>query len=93
MASSATGIREQGHSNGLDQDVLARIQHLDLSNNITNRSQEAVAHGGYSEVFTGLLTRDGNEPLGVAIKRLRFHVGEAKVKKASPSLTLLKRTY
>ena len=108
MASSTAGAREKGHSSSLDQDalacfdqdvldcidqnVLACIQHLDLSNNIAVRTREAFAYGGYSEVFTGLLLRDGNEPSVVAVKRLRFHVDEEKVKKARPSLNALKRS-
>ena len=74
----------------LDGDILARIQHLDLSNNITDRSREAVAYGRYSEAFTGLLHRGENEPLRVAIERLRFHVDEEKVKKVRPLLLFSK---
>ena len=86
MAFSAAGAREQGRSNSLGQDILARIQHLDLSDNITDRSRKSVAHGGYCEVYTGRLHRGKKERVHVAIKRLRFHTGEEKVMKARPSL-------
>ena len=79
-------------ANSLDQDVLAHIQHLDLSNSIIDTFRKAIAYGGDSEVFRGCLRRDESEPLDVAIKRLRFHVDEEKVKKARPSLNALKRT-
>ena len=66
----------------VDQVILSRIQHLDVTRNIEDRSPTSVAYGGYSEVFTGRLRRAGNERVDVAIKRLRFHVGEAKALKA-----------
>ena len=83
-SSSAAGAHEQGDSKSksIDQDVLARIQHLDVTEHITDRSQTTVARGSYSEVFTGLLHRVGDVQVSVAIKRLRFHTGEAKVMKA-----------
>ena len=70
----------------INQDVFFRIQHLDVTRNIEDRSQSSVAYGGYSEVFTGRLRRVGNERVDVAIKRLRFHVGEAKAVKARTRL-------
>ena len=85
MASSATSVRAQGDSKNINQDVLSRIQHLDVTEHITDKSQGTVAHGGYSEVFRGCLRRVGNGQVDVAIKRLRFHTGEEKVMKARPS--------
>ena len=81
---TAAAAREQGDSNSIDQEILSRIQHLDLTKNITDKSRRALAYGGYSEVFKGLLHKDGHKDVDVAIKRLRFHVDETKVKKASP---------
>ena len=66
----------------INQDVLSRIRHLDITNNIEDRNQTSVAYGGYSEVFTGRLRRFGDEKVDVAIKRLRFHIGETKAMKA-----------
>ena len=71
-------------SKAINQDVLSRIQHLDVTKNIQDRSRTSVAYGGYSEVFTGRLRRVGNERVDVAIKRLRFHVGEEKALKVRP---------
>ena len=70
----------------VDQVILSRIQHLDVTKDIVHRSQSAVAYGGFSEVFKGCIRRDGCGVLGVAIKRLRFHTGEEKVMKVRPSL-------
>ena len=87
MASSSTaGAHKQDGSKSIDQDVLSRIRHLDVTRNITDRSQKTVAHGGYSDVFIGRLRRGEKEQVHVAIKRLRFHTGEAKVMEARPSL-------
>ena len=86
--STSAAAREQGNSQGIDQEILSRIQHLDLTKNIIDRSQRALAYGGYSEVFKGILRRDGCTDADVAIKRLRFHVDETKVKKASPPVLL-----
>ena len=90
MASSATSVREQGDSKSISQDVLSRIRHLDVTANIINKSQETVAHGGYSEVFTGRLHRVRNNQMDVAIKRLRFHTGEKKAMKVRPLWSLQK---
>ena len=85
MASSSTATaREQGNSRSIDQDVLSRIQHLDVTKHIISRSQSAVAYGGFCEVFRGRLLLDEREHVDVAIKRLRFHVNETNVKKAGP---------
>ena len=78
-SSSAAGARGQ---KSIDKAILSRIQHLDVTRNITDRSQATIAHGGYSEVFSGCLRRVGNDQVDVAIKRLRFHTGEKKVLKA-----------
>ena len=80
--SSSSVAHVEGDSSHIDQGVLSRIQHLNLTEKITDRNQSAVAYGGFSEVFRGLLRRDGREPLEVAIKRLRFHVDETKIEKA-----------
>ena len=80
---SSTAARGPDDSLSVDQEVLSRIQHLDVTKDITGRSRSAVAYGGFSEVFRGLLSRDGHRHVDVAIKRLRFHVDEAKVNKAS----------
>ena len=85
MASSlAAGVR----ADGINQDVLSRVRHLDVTQNITDRSQKTVAHGGYCEVFTASLHRIGSDQVQVqvAVKRLRFHTGETKVMEAGPSL-------
>ena len=50
-----------------------------------------MAYGGYSEVFTGHLHRVEGK-VDVAIKRLRYHVGEAKVMEAGLSLLFQKIT-
>ena len=81
-SSSADGVRAQG----ITQGVLSRVRHLDVTQKITDRSRKTVAHGGYCEVFTGRLRRIGNDQVRVAIKRLRFHTGEAKVMEAGPTL-------
>ena len=83
-SSSVAGAREQDNPRSIDQDILSRIQHLNVTGNIVDRSQSAVTYGGFCEVFRGRLRQDGREHLDVAIKRLRFHVDEANVKKASP---------
>ena len=87
MASSAS---RQGDSKSINQDVLSRIQRLNVTGRITDMSQKAVAYGGYSEVFTGSL-RTGekmNGQVDVAVKRLRFHTGEEKVLEARPPLLI-----
>ena len=84
VSSSTATAREQGNSRSIDQDVLSRIQHLNVTGNVVDKSQSAVSYGGFCEVFRGRLRQDGREHLDVAIKRLRFHVDEANVKKASP---------
>ena len=84
LSSSVASVRERGDSRSIDQDVLSRIQHLNVTENITDRSQSAIAYGGFSEVFRGHLHRGGDVHVDVAIKRLRFHVDEEKVKKAGP---------
>ena len=84
MPPSAARAREQKDSRCIDQDVLSRIQHLNVTGNVVDRSQSAVTYGGFCEVFTGRLRQDGRDHLDVAIKRLRFHVDEVKVKKAGP---------
>ena len=84
VSSSTATAREQGNSRSIDQDVLSCIQHLDVTDNIVDRSQSAVAYGGFCEVFKGRLHRYGRKHLDVAIKRLRFHVDKAKVEKAGP---------
>ena len=81
-STSAAAVRRQ---KGIDKAILSRIQHLDVTANLTDKSHETVGHGGYSEVFTGRLHRVGNGQVDVAIKRLRFHTGEEKVLKARPS--------
>ena len=81
-SSSIAGAHKLDGSKGVDQDVLSRIRHLDVTAHITDRSQETVAHGGYCEVFTGRLHRVGYDQVHVAIKRLRFHVDETNVEKA-----------
>ena len=86
MASSSS--TEQDNPRSIDQDVLARIQHLDLSDKITGMGRSAVAYGGFCEVFRGRLLLDEREYLDVAIKRLRFHVNETNVKKAGPLVLL-----
>ena len=82
MASTST-VRARGKT--IDKAILSRIKHLDVTASLTDKSQETVAHGGYSEVFTGRLRRVGNGEVNVAIKRLRFHTGEEKVLEARPS--------
>ena len=82
--SSTARAREQGNPRSIDQDVLSCIQHLDVTDNIVDRSQSAVAYGGFCEVFKGRLRQDGRGHLDVAIKRLLFHVDEVNVKKAGP---------
>ena len=91
-SSSSTGARAQGHAKAIDKDVLSRIRHLDVTENITDRSRTTVAHGGFSEVFKGRLRKDGTErpEADVAIKRLRFHVNEEKIKEVRLILALLK---
>ena len=84
MSPSAARAREQKDSRCIDQDVLSRIQHLNVTGNVVDKSQSAVSYGGFCEVFKGRLRQDGREHLDVAIKRLRFHVDEVKVKKAGP---------
>ena len=85
----ADGSRKRANLS-LDQDVLLRIRHLNVTENITDRGQTTVAYGGYSEVFRGRLYKVGDGQVDVAIKRLRFYVDEAKVKKARPSFLFSK---
>ena len=85
MSSSAASAREQGDSKTIDQNVLSRIQHLDVTQHITDKSQKAVAYGGYCEVFKGCVRRVETGETDVAIKRLRFHTDEEKVLKVRPS--------
>ena len=87
-SSSAAGAREQSDLRGTDQDILSCIQHLNVTENIIDRSRSAVAYGGFCEVFRGRLRQDGRKHLDVAIKRLRFHVDEAKVEKAGSHFLL-----
>ena len=84
-SSSAAGVRAEG----INQDVLSRVRHLDVTRNITDRSRKAVAYGGYCEIFKGCLQRENDQML-VAIKRLRFHIGATKVMEAGPSLLSVK---
>ena len=89
----ACDVCEQVESKSFDPDVLSHIKHLDISKYITDKSPTAIAYGGFSEVFRGQLQRDSDEHehVGVAIKRLRFHVDESKVKKAGRFLISCKR--
>ena len=76
-------LRQVEHVNA-ERYILSRIQHLNVTDNIIDRSRSAVAYGGFCEVFRGHLRQDGCENLAVAIKRLRFHVDEEKVEKVGP---------
>ena len=76
----AFSSHEQSDSKSIDQDVLSRIQHLNVTERIIDKNRKAEAYGGYSEVFRGCLRRDGNVQVDVAIKRLRFHTGEKVLK-------------
>ena len=88
----AGNARAQSDSKSIDQDVLSRIQHLNVTKHIiTDSGQKTVAHGGYSEVCRGCLLRVGNEQVDVAIKRLRFHTGEEKVMKVHSSLLIAEK--
>ena len=84
MASTSTTAARGQKS--IDKAVLSRIQHLDVTADITGRSQRSVAYGGYCEVFKGCVRRVGEGQKDVAIKRLRFHTDEEKVLKAGSSL-------
>ena len=83
-SSSATNAREQCDSNSVDQDALSRVRHLDVMKDITYKCQSVAAYGGYSEVFRGRLRKGVNVHVDIAVKRLRFHVDEAKVKRVRP---------
>ena len=89
----ACDVCEQVESKSFDPDVLSHIKHLDISKYITDKSPTAIAYGGFSEVFRGQLQRDSDEHehVGVAIKRLRFHVDESKVKKAGRFLNIVQK--
>ena len=83
MTSSPSAPCVQASSKGIDRGILSLIQHLDITANVTYKSQSVAAYGGFSEVFRGRLRRDGHTKthIDIAIKRLRFHVDEEKVKK------------
>ena len=85
MASSTASTCEQDYSKIINQGILSRIQHLNVTELITDKSREAVAYGGNCEVFTGNLRRGVNGQVCVAIKRLRFHTGEERALEARPS--------
>ena len=92
MTPSATllNVQPDGKRKSFEKDVLARIQHLDISKDIIDKSSTATDYGGFSEVFRGQLRRDGLGVVDIAIKRLRFHVDEEKVKKASTLFAFLR---
>ncbi|KLO08493.1 kinase-like protein [Schizopora paradoxa] len=52
--------------------LLEGLRSIDLSNDIYDQTEHFHAHGGSSDVFKAKSRRHGN--IGVAVKRLRFHI-------------------
>ena len=67
----------------LDEAVLARLKHLDITDRIKSMSRNAIGHGAFSEVFRGSAALATRGVVNVAIKRLRFHLDSVDCKRVS----------
>lgn len=67
----------------LDETILARLKHMDVTNSIVSMSRNAIGHGAFSEVFRGSARVEERGEIAVAIKRLRFHLESVDCKKVS----------
>ena len=93
MSFPADNVHNSSESTAIDPRIFSHIQHIDVSNFITERSKLACANGSDSDVFRGRLCRDGREKKEVSIKRLRSPVnGKATYKVNSPLFAFLKRS-
>lgn len=64
----------------LDRIILSHLQRLDLYSRIIERSEHAIGHGAFSEVFKGKCCLESQGYVTVAMKRLRLGVavGDAR---------------
>ena len=77
----------------LDEAVLARLKHLDITDKIKSMSRNAIGHGAFSEVFRGSAALASRGVVNVAIKRLRFHLDSMDCKRGSSCHAAINRLF
>ena len=81
-SSSTTSPHEQTDPKSMDRSFLPIIQHLDVSKDIVYDERRMMHAGSFCDIYRGRLDGHRQTDVEIAIKRLRFHVGEAKALKA-----------
>jgi hypothetical protein len=72
-----------------DNSIWIHLQSFDLCGQLTARSNDAVGHGAFSEVFKGRCSLGIRGEVTVAVKRLRFHVRSIDCNKVSRCTSFL----
>jgi hypothetical protein len=66
-----------------DRSIWTHLQSFDLYGQLSARSEDAVGHGAFSEVFKGKCSLGFRGEVLVAVKRLRFHIKSIDCNKVS----------